>query len=138
MTYGQLKALCSSLLIGDTKLPTDNLKLLPLVDYGLQKIAMKADSLRLMTKNGSASIVRVASNKQFIRKPNLPSLDDDIIDIDDELCYALANFVCGFLSKNKPDKFNAEAQTVMNDFNSKVYDVIMGTEFDSDKNEYTI
>ena len=138
MTYGQLKGLCSSLLIGDTKLPMDNVKLLPLVDYGLQKIAMKADSLRLMTKNTAANIVRVASNKQYIRKPNLPALDDDILDIDDELCYALANFISGFLSKNKPKEFNNEAQNIMNDFNSKVYDIIMGTEFDPASGDFKL
>ena len=138
MTYESLKNLTRSLLIGDTKLPTDEVLLRPLVDYGLQKLAMKADSLRLMTKDSNSNIIRLATNKMYIRKPQLPHSDTDDMDIDDELTYALSNYIASFISKNKPEKFAAEAKAITEDFNSKVYDVIMGTEFDPEAKDFII
>ena len=123
MTYGELKSLTSGLLIGDTLLPLDSEVLKGLVQYALNTVATQADSLHLRTLNKDANILRLAQGDYFIRTPQIPNKDTDFIDIDEELTFAVARYLASYISKEKSIFHMREADRVIKDYNSKVYEV---------------
>ena len=90
MKYKKFKVLLRGLLHGDNIVPSDDETLLGLVEYSLNMISERAESLHLLTVNKAEIIQRMATGSYMIRKPELPEKDDDEIDIDEDLCFALA------------------------------------------------
>jgi hypothetical protein len=58
----------------------------------------------------------------YIRKFNLPESDNDIIDIDDELIFAVARLMCGYVASSIDLKvFHINlADSIIDSFNKKV------------------
>ena len=132
MTYGELKTLTEVLLIGDTSLPSDD-KILALVGICQYRIAMEAEALSLITNTLNNDTLRKASPKGFyVRMPEVPEVEADVIDLDPELTFALANYLAEKLSKQKAPIFKADARQIINDYNSKVQDVLQDIEFNVD------
>lgn len=124
MTYLQLKSITTALLTGDNKLPTDADVLHGMVSYALTTVAMKADSLHLMTLSTDGDILRLGSGDYVIRRPAVPVLDTDVTDIDEELNYAVARYLAGMVSKEKGAIHNAAAERIILDYNAKTYEII--------------
>jgi len=123
MTFEQLKNTTRALLTGDNKLP-DGPMLLSTVDYALTTVATLADSLHLLTTKPSKKILRMGHGNYFIRKPIPPTQDTDIIDIDEELCFAVARFIASVFSKDKGAVHTSLMQRLILDYNSKAWEVI--------------
>ena len=124
MTYGTLKTITIGLLTGDTKLPAEADVVLGLLSYAITTVATKADSLHLMTLSTDVDVLRLAQGDYLIRRPNLPVIDSDELDIDDELGFALARLMAGMLSKSKGGIHVQAADRIILDYNAKVYEII--------------
>jgi len=121
MTYGKLKSLVRALLIGDQTLTKNEEEILVLVEYAFDKVANQADALKLFTEDVAANrILRSGPGKQFVRKPELPTNDTDEMDIDSELCFPLARYVCSFVSREKMGVHIEEAGNLIRAYNQKV------------------
>ena len=121
MTYGNLKYLCKALLIGDNVLTKDNNEVLVLLSYAFDKIANETDALKLFTASTvDEQILRQGPGGIFVRKPVLPEDDADELDIDDELSYVAARYICSFVSREKGGIHVNEAMTLIRAYNHKV------------------
>jgi hypothetical protein len=121
MTYAELKTLTSALLSGDTNVPVDE-KFLQLVKYGFSKIADEADALKLITaKDSNERIIRNGPGNSYVRMPRTPENQEDELDLDEELCYALAEYIASFISNtNKVSLHIQNAQEIIRKYNQKV------------------
>ena len=121
MTYGNLKYLVKALLIGDNTLTKDNAEVLVLLSYAYNKIANEADALKLFTAvSVGKQIIRQGPGKLFVRMPTMPANDADELDVDDELAYVAARFICSFVSREKGGIHFNEAQALIRAYNQKV------------------
>lgn len=120
MKYGELKALCSALLVGDNKLSSNDADVKALLTLAFNDIANRAQSLRLLTKSQNKEILRGSVGDYLTRYPDLPENNDSELDMDKDLCYAAARFIASYVSKNKPDVHKLEGEKMILLFNSKV------------------
>lgn len=134
MTYGVFKNITSGLLIGDRQLPTDADVLLGLVQYALTTVATSADSLHLMTLNSSGNILRLGQGDYLVRTPNVPVEDTDILDIDEELVFAVARYVASYISAEKGGIHVNEAVRIIKNFNAKTWEIIEQVKLETLKN----
>lgn len=123
MTYGLLKNVVKGLMIGDNNPPTDNDIYLGLLAYAFNLIGNKAESFHLLTLNRKEDLLRMASGDYFMRVPELPVLDTDELDIDSELGFVAARYICSMISDKKAQMHAAEADTLIRDYNGKVYQI---------------
>jgi len=119
MTLTKLKAHTNAILTGDVKLP-DNTVYIPLLMQALEEIANRVDCLALITKSSDARVLRVIADGLYIRKPKEPRLDTDKIDIDEELMYAVSNFIASYISQVRPQHFEAIAEGIMLSYELKI------------------
>ena len=136
MTYKKLKTLVKGLLIGDTAMPIDNDTTLALMDYSLNMISEKAESMHLLTLNKSEIIQRMATGSYMIRKPVLPEKDEDEIDIDEDLCFALARYMASLLSREKGEVHRNYGDDVIMKYNHKVYQILEDIKLKTENAEY--
>ncbi len=121
MTYGSLKNLVRALLIGDNTLTKNEAEILVLVEYAFDKTANETDALKLFTEDVAANrILRSGPGRQYIRKPALPIDDADEMDIDNELCFVVARYMCSFVSREKGGIHVNEAMNLIRAYNNKV------------------
>ena len=124
MTYGGLKSLVAGLLIGDNNIPKDDVIFKSLLSYAFDMIANKAEALRLMTMNSTEDIVRLGPEEYLVRKPNLPELDTDELDIDHELCFVAARYIAAMLSKEKIKIHQDYGDNGILRYNGKVWQIL--------------
>ena len=130
MTYGGLKSLVTGLLIGDNAIPKDDAVIKSLLSYAFDMIANKAEALRLMTMNSTEEIVRLGPGEYLVRKPNLPTLDTDELDIDHELCFVAARYIAAMLSKEKIKIHQDYGDDGILRYNGKVYQILEKVEIE--------
>lgn len=135
MTYGNLKALTAALLIGDNKLPKEDEILLPLLEYAFHNVSEKAESLHLMTENRNKNLTRSSRKDMYIRKPRLPESDGDELDIDDELCFAVSEYIASFLSAEKINMHIAKAEQLIILYNNKIDSVLSDIRYNEDRGD---
>ena len=137
MTYGNLKYLVKALLIGDNTLTKDNNEVLVLLSYAYNKIANQADALKLFTAvTEDMRIIRQGPGRLYVRMPNLPEDDIDELDIDDELAYVAARYICSFVSREKGGIHVNEAMTLIRAYNQKVQVFFENMAQDGELEEY--
>lgn len=124
MTYSRMLSITKGLLTGDNTLPNDRDVLDGLLSYAFYKVSTTAQSLHLMTLSRSNSILRLSEGDYLMRNPSMPEDLDDILDIDDELCFPVARYIASFISKDKGGVHAAEANRLIIDYNGKVYEIM--------------
>ena len=124
MTYGGLKNLVAGLLIGDNVIPKDDAVMKALLSYSFDMISNKAEALRLMTMNSTEEITRLGPGEYLVRKPTMPEIDTDELDIDNELCFVAARYICAMLSKEKITIHQNYGDDGILKYNSKVYQIL--------------
>jgi len=138
MTYGNLKHLTRALLIGDHTLTKVDEEILVLLEYAFDKVANEADALKLFTTDDSSQqIIRQGPGRLFVRKPKLPQSDDEELDIDSELSYAVARFMASFVSREKGGIHVREAQNLIRFYNQKVQTFFENLEQDGELTEHS-
>lgn len=135
MTYGTLKYIVTGLLTGDNTLPRDDNVVKGLLSYAFNKIGNEAESLHLLTLNKEQEILRTATGDYLMRVPSLPTDDTDELDIDEELCFPAAEFIAGFISKEKKEDHDIEAKKLILQYNGKVEAILAAVRHDEEKDE---
>ena len=130
MTYGGLKSLVTGLLIGDNVMPKDDAVMKSLLSYAFDMIANKAESLRLMTINSTEEIIRLGPGEYLVRKPAIPEVDTDELDIDNELCFVAARYIASMLSKEKIAIHQQYGDDGILRYNGKVYQILEKVEIE--------
>ena len=132
MTYKQLKTLASALLIGDNKLPQDNDLILALLEMAYIYLVDKCQVLNLSTLDKSAHIQRLGKGSYVVRKPNLPAVDTDELDIDEELGYVVASLIVSYISDKKTAIHQSRADDGIRSYNAKVDELIESLKLQED------
>ena len=97
MTLSEFKTFCEIKTLGGKTLPKDNAGYKVLIQESLNFIATKIVPVDLTTQDLSQPTLRYLDLTTKIRKPIAPINDGDIIDIDEQLTYAvLYNFLIGY------------------------------------------
>jgi len=121
MIYKDFKHLVEALLIGDTTLTKNDDEIMVLLRYAFERIANEADAMKLFTtENPNERIVRNGPGGLYVRMPKVPEYEEDELDIDEELCFAAARFVCSFVSMQKVELHLREGSKIINSYNQKV------------------
>lgn len=120
MTYSELKILTRALLSSDFPLPEDDESIKALLKMAYKYLANRCQVLNLQTEDKSAHILRLGRGTHMVRMPELPTSDDDILDIDDELCDAAACLIASYISEKKIMVHKANAEEIINSYNAKV------------------
>jgi len=132
MTFKDFKHLVEALLIGDVTLTKNNNEIIVLLRYAFERISNEADALKLFTINSpDERIIRNGPGNIFVRYPSVPEYEDDELDLDEELCFAAARYVCSFVSTVKTDIHIREASKIINSYNQKVQTFLENIENDN-------
>lgn len=124
MTLALLKNVVKGLMIGDNNPPTDNGIFIGLLAYAFNMIGNKTESFHLLTLNRRQELLRMASGDYFMRVPELPVAETDELDIDNELGFVAARFICSMISKDKAAMHISMAEELIRDYNAKVYQIM--------------
>ena len=121
MTLKKLKNAVKILLTGDVTLPADEDVFLAGLEMAFYELANKCTALKLLTPDISDPIVRQGPGNLYIRKPTLPEIDSDDLDIDDDLVPALARILASYLSETAKIKIHQmEANNIIFTYEKKV------------------
>jgi hypothetical protein len=101
MTWRRVKSLTNSLLSGDTPFPMDDEEsAIALLEYALEQVAIESYvSILISDTPVTNNTIRVNDDGKYVRRPNLPSDDNDIIDIDKGLVFAVCRLMASYLSR---------------------------------------
>ena len=124
MTYGELKILATGLLSSDYPLPDSESSKKALLGMAYRYIANKCQVLNLQTLDKSKDILRLGRGDYVVRKPSLPTEDDEELDIDDELGDAAACLMASYVSEKKSGIHQGRADDIIRDYNTKVDELI--------------
>lgn len=140
MTYGILKAVTKGLLTGDNKMPAEEEVIVGLLGMAYDYIANKCQVMNLMTLDDSEEILRIGSGDYLVRKPDLPTGEDDdeVLDIDDSLGYVAASLVASLISKNKIRVHEERADRGIILYNAKVTEFLETYRLNEKTKEYEI
>ena len=123
MTYKRLKNLTQLLLSGDTVLPVDDdEELLPLLEYALEMVAYAAETQVLRSTDNTQEFIRDSYKDagEFIRRAKLPVSNEDIIDIDEGLIFAVARKMAAFVSQEKFNYHDSVGDAIIAKFNESI------------------
>ncbi len=127
MTFKGFKNSLSSKLIGDVKLPSDEL-LKPLIKDAIEEVAEFCEPLHLITDDLDFEVLKILTNLDdgmFIRSPRVPQNEDDNIDIDEKLSVAVVFLVASYIARTK-NNYSQKANKLMLNYIwdlEKVYEV---------------
>ena len=120
MTLGRLKKLITGITFGDAMVPQDPEVMLGLLEMAYLEIANHTTAMKLLTSNINNQIVRKGPGSKWIRMPDLPNDDTEELDVDNELCPAVARIIASYISKEKSTKHFNEAKRIMYDYQAKI------------------
>ncbi|PHQ88765.1 MAG: hypothetical protein COB42_08140 [Sulfurimonas sp.] len=126
MNYGDFKKELASVLYGDTKIPSDDKILIPIVMRKLRSITYLCTPLALITTSPDFRIIRDLDNGFYLRESVLIKKDESKIDLDSELIDALVFMVASSISIQKSEIYTRLARGVIADFNFKIYEASNG------------
>jgi len=124
MTFLLLKTIVKGLMLGDNNPPAENAIMIGLLAYAYNMIGNKTESFHLLTLNRRQDILRMASGDYFMRVPELPTVDADELDIDNELGFVAARYICSMISATKGQIHVIAADELVRDYNAKVYQIL--------------
>lgn len=119
MTYGEAKQRINFHLAADRSIDANNM---PLIVYdAIIKVAMLCDPLSLVTEGTTYPLLRYIDNINYVRIPNKPVNDIDILDIDLMLCEAVVYAACMAASANRKDDFKAMMMISINEYQWSIF-----------------
>lgn len=128
MTYTNLKITTKALLSSDFPLPEDDVSVKALLGMAYNYLVDKCQVLNLQTEDKSASIQRLGRGNHLVRRPDMPENDNDELDIDEELCYAVASLIASYISEKKIAIHQSRADEIIRSYNAKVDEFIESIE----------
>lgn len=124
MKYADFKLYLKVIGTNKSSLPEDNvLKLL--LSQALKEVAIDAEPLLLNTKVKDENIIKILEDGSYILAPVISKNDEDLIVIDEELIYAVANLVLSKYCNPDLKKFyKDESNSVINTYRWNRYRAI--------------
>jgi len=99
----------------------DEEQMLAALEMAYIELASKASALKLLTAEiTSNDVIRQGPGGTYLRMPTLPTKDTDQLDIDNELCPAVARIIASYLSREKGKLHQQEASKILSAYESKV------------------
>jgi hypothetical protein len=130
MKYIDFRTHLNEIMSGDKTVPADD-KLKPIILQSLVQVAKQCEPLVLISDDIEDEILQVVEDGLFIRVPKTPNDDEDIIDMDETLVYAVSYLVASKISKNQTiTKYTHEADRIINDYQWQRYRDIESGKFD--------
>lgn len=124
MTYADLKTLTKALLTSDFPLPDTEAATKALLSMAYNYLVDKCQVLNLQTEDKSDNIQRLGRGTFMLRRPELPKSDTDELDIDEDLCPAVASLIASYISEKKVAIHQARADEIIRSYNAKVDELI--------------
>lgn len=124
MTYGELKILSKSLLSSDFPLPEKDEEIKALLGMAYIYLMDKCQVLNLNTQDKSDKIHRLGRGTYLIRKPDMPTTDDEDLEIDDELGPVVASLIASYISEKRTAIHQSRADDGIRSYNAKVDELI--------------
>lgn len=129
MTFGEAKKLISNSAKGEISLPTDDILIMFFNKAIISEIASTAYPMNLVESDRAKAEMLFAlptNDVFFIRKPKQILNDSSIIDLDEDLCFALCDFVSSYLVKNLDIKavLLKQARAACNEYSFRAYEYI--------------
>ena len=120
MTYGEFKIELASEMYADTKIPSDDTVLIPLVMRAMRYVAYRTNPLSLLVQSPDFRVIKSLGNGWYLREPALIRDTITKLDIDKELIDAVVYRVASKITKRKKESHEASADEIMSDFNFKI------------------
>ena len=120
MTWCRLQALVSALLSGDNTLTKDIEGRLALLEYAFEEVLMLADVTGLTLSDQNGNQIRNTTGG-YVNRPSLPETDEDEVNIDKGVIFAVARLIASYVSKEKFSLHRKEAEEIIRRFNRAVY-----------------
>ena len=124
MIYADLKTLTKALLSSDFPLPEDDASIKALLNMAYNYLVDKCQVLNLHTEDKSDNIQRLGRGTFMLRRPEVPKGDNDELDIDEELCPAVACLIASYISDKRIAVHQARADEIIRSYNAKVDELI--------------
>lgn len=124
MKYAEFKSYLKVIGTNKSVLPEDSvLKLL--LSQALKEVAIDAEPLLLNTKVKDKNIIKILEDGSYILAPAIPQNDNDLVVIDEELIYAVANIVLSkYCAPDLKNSYRDEANAVINSYKWNRYRII--------------
>ena len=121
MTFGEAKQMIAFNMASDRNIASENMALQ--IHKALKGVAMLCVPLSLLSKGlGSGDILRFVDDVNYVRVPDMPVEDTDIIDIDPMLENAVVYATCKNLSLVNKLNFDRLMIIEINNFNWAIYE----------------
>jgi hypothetical protein len=133
MTLAHLKSTLEVRLFGENKYKSDDAMIKVLLRDALFRVSNACIPLVLLTANiGSSNILRQVDEYYYIREPNIPTVDEDVIDIDTSLELAVIYFICAAIAKNPTQNYQQMAQEIIDAHRWVAYEYLQKKEIVDD------
>lgn len=117
MNYLTFRDLLKGVMGGNKTLPSIEF-LIPLVEQSLEEVARKTEPLLLITNNKEEKILKIIGNNLFLKQPKKIIDEYSIIEIDNDLIYAVINLTASkFSTDTSVAKYRQESNKIMSDYN---------------------
>ncbi len=117
MNYSAFRDLLKGVMGGNKALLSIE-SLIPLVEQSLEEVARKTEPLLLITCNKEEKILKIIGNNLFLKQPKKITDENSIIEIDDDLIYAVINLTASkFSIDTSIAKYKQESNKIMSDYN---------------------
>lgn len=124
MDYAEFKSYLKVIGTNKSVLPDSGVLNL-LLSQALKEVAIDAEPLLLNTKVKDKNIIKMLEDGSYILAPAIPQNDDDLIVIDEELIYAVANIVLSkYCAPDLKKYYRDEANAVINSYKWNRYRTI--------------
>jgi hypothetical protein len=120
MTWGRLQKLTEALLAGDHTLVKEPESRIALLQYAYEDLGNLAQVLAWETEDTSIPFIRQWENGIVLRRPSLPTSDDEELDVDEGLTFAVARLMASYVSKMKYNLHKSVALEIIETYNNKV------------------
>jgi len=121
MKWGRVQKLTEALLAGDGVLIQDAEGRIALLQYAYEEIANLTEVLSLETTDATVDKVRESVNGTVIRRPGIPTDNNDELQVDEGLCFVVARLIASYISREKYGLHRKQALDMIEVYNRKVY-----------------
>lgn len=128
MKLNILMATAEAIISREDSFPECELARIGILQYALERVAMKAYSRKLITSDKSREVIKIYDEESnlFVARPLLPLNDEDEVDIDEGLVFAVIEFMASFLSLEKHVYHEQKALGMITDYNNSIESIDFG------------
>lgn len=116
MTLAEVKKSLLALLATDMKSKILDDVVVPLVNDGIEEIAIECEPLNLLSRNVDDDVLKFVDDEWFVKVPNRVENDDDEIPLHGVLNQALVQYVAMHISRENKEFFAIKYKRLKRDY----------------------